>query len=103
IKDVARAYLAQETVDADDQHMTASGDPQDLEAIRRFAVACLRREQDLDLKAFDVHFDVFSLESSLYSEGRVDDTVRLLSENGHTYEQDGALWLRTTTFGDDKD
>jgi len=103
IKDVAVAYLARETVDSDDRHVTALGDPQDLDAIQNFAVACLRREQDLDLKAFDVHFDVFTLESSLYSEGRVDAVVRLLGENGHTYEQDGALWLRTTEFGDDKD
>ncbi len=103
IKDVARSYLAKETVDADDRHVTALGDPQDLEAIREFAVACLRREQDLDLKAFDVHFDVFTLESSLYQSGRVDDVVRLLAENGYSYEQDGALWLRTTSFGDDKD
>ena len=103
IKDVATSYLAQERVDADDQHITAMGDPDDLDAIRRFAVAYLRREQDLDLKAFDVHFDVFTLESSLYSEGRVDDVVRLLGDNGYTYEQDGALWLRTTDFGDDKD
>lgn len=103
IKDVARSYLAKETVDANDRHVTALGDPTNLDAIRDFAVACLRREQDLDLKAFDVQFDVFTLESSLYSEGRVDETVQLLSENGHTYEQDGALWLRTTTFGDDKD
>jgi arginyl-tRNA synthetase len=100
---VARSYLAQERVDADDQHITATGDPNDLEAIRRFAVAYLRREQDLDLKAFDVHFDVFTLESSLYTEGRVDSVVGLLTENGFTYEQDGALWLRTTDFGDDKD
>jgi arginyl-tRNA synthetase len=103
IKDVAVSYLAQETVDSEDRHVTALGDPQDLDAIQSFAVACLRREQDLDLKAFDVHFDVFTLESSLYSEGRVEDVVRLLGENGHTYEQDGALWLRTTGFGDDKD
>jgi arginyl-tRNA synthetase len=103
IKDVAAAYLAKETVDSDDRHVTAIGDPQDLDAIRSFAVACLRREQDLDLKAFDVHFDVFTLESGLYSEGRVDAVVRLLEENGHAYEQDGALWLRTTDFGDDKD
>jgi arginyl-tRNA synthetase len=103
IKDVASSYLAKETVDSDDRHVTALGDPQDLDAIRNFAVACLRREQDLDLRAFDVHFDVFTLESSLYSEGRVDAVVRLLGENGHTYEQDGALWLRTTDFGDDKD
>ena len=103
IKDVARSYIAKETVDADDQHLTALGDPSDLDAIRRFAVAYLRREQDLDLKAFDVHFDVFTLESSLYSEGRVEAVVQLLVRNGHTYEQDGALWLRTTDFGDDKD
>ncbi|HEY3309363.1 MAG TPA: arginine--tRNA ligase [Desulfuromonadaceae bacterium] len=103
IKDVARSYIAKETVDADDQHLTALGDPNDLDAIRRFAVAYLRREQDLDLKAFDVHFDVFTLESSLYSEGRVEAVVQLLVQNGHTYEQDGALWLRTTDFGDDKD
>jgi arginyl-tRNA synthetase len=103
IKDVAAAYLARETVDSEDRHVTALGDPQDLDAIQSFAVACLRREQDLDLKAFDVHFDVFTLESSLYSEGRVDAVVRLLGENGYTYEQDGALWLRTTEFGDDKD
>jgi arginyl-tRNA synthetase len=103
IKDVASSYLAQETVDSDDRHVTALGDPHDLDAIRNFAVACLRREQDLDLRAFDVHFDVFTLESSLYNEGRVDAVVKLLGENGQTYEQDGALWLRTTDFGDDKD
>ena len=103
IKDVAAAYLAKETVDSDDRHVTALGDPQDIEAIREFAVAYLRREQDLDLKAFDVHFDVFTLESSLYKDGRVDEAVALLGQNGYTYEQDGALWLRTTDFGDDKD
>jgi arginyl-tRNA synthetase len=103
IRDVAAAYLARETVDADDRHVTAKGDPRDLEAIREFAVASLRREQDLDLKAFGVQFDVFTLESSLYDDGRVDEVVRLLVENGHTYEQEGALWLRTTDFGDDKD
>jgi arginyl-tRNA synthetase len=103
IKDVARAYLAGETVDSDDRHVTALGDPADLDAIRSFAVACLRREQDQDLKAFDVRFDVFTLESGLYSDGRVDAVVGMLKENGHAYEQDGALWLRTTDFGDDKD
>ena len=103
IKDVASSYLAREKVDADDQHITALGDADDLDAIRRFAVAYLRREQDLDLKAFDVHFDVFTLESGLYAEGRVDDVVRILGDNGYSYEQDGALWLRTTAFGDDKD
>ncbi len=103
IKDVARAYLACETVEATDQHTTACGDPENLENIRQFAVAWLRREQDLDLEAFDVTFDVYTLESSLYSEGRVDAVVRKLIANGHAYEQDNALWLRSTEFGDDKD
>jgi arginyl-tRNA synthetase len=103
IRDVARSYLAGETVVAGDQQVTAAGDPHDLDAIRRFAVACLRREQDQDLAAFDVHFDVYSLESNLYATGRVEEVVRRLAENGYTYEQDGALWLRTTAFGDDKD
>jgi arginyl-tRNA synthetase len=103
ISDVARAYLAQEVVDADDRHVEGSGDPEDAAAIRRFAVAYLRREQDLDLRAFDVHFDVYSLESALYTEGKVEKTVRDLIASGHTYEQDDALWLRTTGFGDDKD
>lgn len=104
IREVARAYLAGETVEAGDQHVTATAAaPDDLEAIRRFAVACLRREQDQDLAAFDVRFDVYSLESSLYAEGRVDAVVQCLTEKGYTYEQDDALWLRTTAFGDDKD
>ncbi|MGC8054911.1 arginine--tRNA ligase, partial [Salmonella enterica] len=66
-------------------------------------VAWLRREQDLDLKAFGVEFDVYFLESSLYQDGKVDATVEKLVANGHTYEEDGAMWLRTTDFGDDKD
>ncbi|HZR34181.1 MAG TPA: arginine--tRNA ligase [Nevskia sp.] len=103
IGDVAQAYLAGETVKADDQDVTAARDPDDLEAIRRFAVAYLRREQDLDLKAFAVHFDVYYLESSLYSDGKVEQTVRDLIRSGHTFEEGEALWLRTTAFGDDKD
>ena len=103
IIDVARSYLAGDKVDAEDQHVTGAADPQDEEAIRQFAVAYLRREQDLDLKAFGVHFDLYFLESSLYKEGAVEQTVATLVDNGHTYEQDGALWLRTTDFGDDKD
>lgn len=103
IIDVANAYLAGETVHADDRHVTAKADPEDLEAIQEFAVAYLRREQDLDLKAFGVHFDVYFLESSLYQDGKVEATVERLIEKGHTFEQDGALWLRTTDFGDDKD
>lgn len=102
IVEVARAYLAGETVDADDRHVTAKADPDDLKAIRDFAVAYLRREQDRDLHAFDVRFDHYYLESSLYAEGKVEDTVAALVDNGFTFEQDGALWLRTTRFGDDK-
>lgn len=103
IVDVARAYMACESVEADDQKFTGKGDPDDTEAIRHFAVAYLRREQDLDLRAFEVEFDVFSLESALYTEGKVEDAVNRLIASGHTYEQDDALWLRTTDFGDDKD
>lgn len=103
IKEVAIAYLTKETVHADDQQVTASGDPEDLDAIRRFSVASLRREQDQDLKAFDVSFDHYFLESSLYADGKVDAAVSAIIANGHTYEQEGALWLRTTDFGDDKD
>jgi arginyl-tRNA synthetase len=103
INDVARAYMACETVEADDQRTTGTADVEDMLAIRHFAVAYLRREQDLDLRAFQVEFDVFSLESALYSEGKVDETVSRLIASGHTYEQDDALWLRTTDFGDDKD
>ena len=103
IDDVAQSYLAGDTVTADDRAVTAKGDVDDLDAIRDFAVAYLRREQDLDLKAFGVAFDVYYLESSLYTEGKVDSTVAALQASGHTYEQDDALWLRTTGFGDDKD
>ncbi|MGJ7458532.1 arginine--tRNA ligase [Halomonas sp. MA07-2] len=103
IIDVANGYLAGETVHADDRHVIGKGDPDDLEAIQEFAVAYLRREQDLDLRAFGVHFDVYFLESSLYRDGKVEAAVERLIERGHTYEQDGALWLRTTGFGDDKD
>lgn len=103
IADVARDYLAGAHVDAEDKHVDAAGDPDDLEAIREFAVAYLRHEQDLDLQAFGVAFDVFFLESSLYDSGEVDDTVEALVSRGQTYEEDGALWLKTTGFGDDKD
>jgi arginyl-tRNA synthetase len=103
IADVAKAYLNKETVIADDMSVTATGDVADAESIRAFSVAYLRHEQDLDLKAFQIKFDVFSLESALYTEGKVENTVQRLIASGHTYEQDDALWLKTTDFGDDKD
>ena len=77
--------------------------PDDLEAIRKFAVAYLRKEQDADLQAFGVKFDVYYLESSLYTEGKVDAVVQKWRVNGKVYELEGALWLRTTDYGDDKD
>lgn len=103
IADIAAAFLAKQTVVADDMKVTASGDINDETAVRHFAVAYLRHEQDLDLTAFQIKFDVFSLESALYAEGKVEQTVQALINSGHTYEQDNALWLKTTAFGDDKD
>ncbi len=103
IADIAADFLAKKTVKSDDREYTASGDVEDIDSIRQFAVAYLRHEQDLDLKAFSVKFDNYYLESSLYSSGRVDSAVARLKDAGKTYEQDGALWLKSTDYGDDKD
>jgi len=103
IQDIANDFLAKKTVHADDREFTASGDVNDLDGIRMFAVAYLRHEQDLDLKAFEVRFDHYFLESSLYTSGKVDAVVQRLREAGKTYEHDGALWLKSTEYGDDKD
>jgi len=103
IADIAEAFLAKATVKADDREFTASGDVNDLDSIRQFAVAYLRHEQDLDLKAFDVRFDNYYLESSLYTSGRVEAAVQKLKDAGKTFEEGGALWLRSTDYGDDKD
>ncbi len=91
IEDIAKDYVADR------------GDAGDLEAVRKFAVAYLRAEQDADLQAFGVKFDVYFLESGLYTDGKVDEVVSRFVANGKTYEKDGALWLRTTDYGDDKD
>lgn len=104
IADIAADFLAKKTVSASDgAPVTASGDPNDLETIRLFAVAYLRHEQDLDLQAFGVKFDNYYLESSLYHDGKVAAAVDALIAAGKTYELDGALWLRSTDYGDDKD
>ncbi len=111
VKDVAAAFVAaraQErttTIEAGRELVSTawSGDAGLRDDVRQFAVAALRAEQDADLKAFGVKFDVYYLESSLYTEGRVEETMRELVNAGHAFEQDGALWLRTTDFGDDKD
>src|SRR5690242_2340124 len=94
IKELAQRYVEEQPDDPN---------ADDLDTVRRFAVRELRKEQDRDLQAFGVAFDVYFLESSLYEDGRVDDTLRRLTAAGHTYEKDGALWLKTTDFGDDKD
>ncbi len=103
IADIAADFLAGKTVAADDRSFTASGDVNDLDGMREFAVAYLRREQDLDLQAFALKFDNYYLESSLYSSGRVEAAVNTLISAGKTFEKDGALWLRSTDYGDDKD
>ena len=104
IADIAADFLAKKTVSAaNGEAVTGSGDLNDIESIRRFAVTYLRHEQDLDLQAFGVRFDNYYLESSLYTEGKVAATVAALIAAGKTYEQDGALWLRSTDYGDDKD
>ena len=94
IRDIAERYVAAHPNDPEGA---------DLEAVRRFAVQELRKEQDTDLQAFGVKFDVYFLESSLYTTSKVEETTRRLVAAGHTYEKDGALWLKTTDFGDDKD
>lgn len=103
IQDIAQAFMRKETVKADDREFTASGDPDDLDSIRQFAVAYLRHEQDLDLQAFGLRFDNYFLESSLYTGGQVEDVVQRMVANGKTFEEGGALWLRSTEYGDDKD
>ena len=103
IQDIADAFLAKATIRADDREFTANGDVQDYDNVRQFAVAYLRNEQDKDLQAFNLKFDEYYLESSLYTSGRVEATVNKLVANGKTYEQDGALWLKSTDYGDDKD
>jgi arginyl-tRNA synthetase len=103
IRELARAFCAGESVTSGDGAVTASADTANLDDIRRFAVAYLRREQDSDLQAFDVSFDNYFLESSLYADGKVAQTVNRLIASGHTFEEGGALWLKTTYFGDDKD
>lgn len=103
INEIADAFLSKAEFNFKSNMIRPSGDAENLQALKEFSVAYLRHEQDLDLEAFNVDFNVFSLESSLYKNGQVDQIVKMLIENGHTYEKDDALWLKTTSFGDDKD
>ncbi|MEO5932094.1 MAG: arginine--tRNA ligase, partial [Duganella sp.] len=103
IADIAEDFKAKKTVSASDgAPATASGDIDDIDSIRAFAVTYLRNEQDIDLRAFGVKFDNYYLESSLYADGKVDAAVDMLNKSGKTYEEEGALWLRTEDYGDDK-
>jgi len=103
INEIATAFLSKKEFLFNDKKIIPSGDVENLDDIKNFSVAYLRHEQDLDLAAFHVHFDIFSLESSYYQNGKVEEIINLLIKNGHTYEKDNALWLKTTDFGDDKD
>ncbi|WP_426194289.1 arginine--tRNA ligase [Massilia sp. DWR3-1-1] len=104
IADIAADFKAGKTVACSDSApVTASGDADDIDSIRAFAVTYLRNEQDIDLQAFGVKFDNYFLESSLYKDGKVEQTVAALIASGKTFEEGGALWLRTTDYGDDKD
>tara|TARA_B110000003_G_scaffold106826_1_gene109178 strand:+ start:6102 stop:7760 length:1659 start_codon:yes stop_codon:yes gene_type:complete len=103
IKEISDAFLGKNTIKCKSGDIQASGDKNDKNNIRNFSIAYLRNEQDLDLEVFQVKFDIFTLESTLYKNGKVDEIVNTLIEGGYTYEKDGALWLETTKFGDDKD
>ncbi len=104
IADIAADFMAKKTVTARNcPTVTASGNADDLQSIREFSVAYLRNEQDNNLNAFGIHFDNFFLESSLYRDGKVQETVETLTREGKTFEKEGALWLKTTEYGDDKD
>jgi len=102
IVEIANAFLNKEMIECEGKTIQASGNIDDLESIRQFSVAYLRHEQDHDLNAFQIKFDVFTLESSFYQNGQIEKVVASLIKNGFTYEEDNALWLKTTEFGDDK-
>ena len=103
INEIAKAFLSMSTIKCQGQNIKASGKIEDTESIQNFSVAYLRNEQDRDLSAFRTEFDVYTLESSFYLNGKIDSVVKTLNEQGHTYNKEGALWLKTTNFGDDKD
>ena len=102
IMEIANTFLNKESIKCESKTIQASGNIDDLESIRQFSVAYLRHEQDQDLNAFQIKFDVFTLESSFYQNGEIEKVVASMIKNGFTYEEDNALWLKTTAFGDDK-
>ena len=98
VVDIARSFR-----DAVGDRYENDGSGAALQAMRRHAVRVLRAEQERDLAAFGVRFDEYYPETRLYSDGRVAATIRDLDDTGLTYVKDGAAWLRTTAFGDQKD
>lgn len=103
ILEIADAYSNLKTVEVDGEIVKANGNPDDIENIKRFSVAFLRNEQNMDLAAFQTTFDVFTLESTFYQNKDVERVLDLLEKNGFSYQKDDATWLKTTNFGDDKD
>ena len=103
ILEIADAYSNLKTVEVDGEILKANGNPDDIENIKRFSVAFLRNEQNIDLAAFQTTFDVFTLESTFYQNKDVEKVLDLLEKNGFSYQKDDATWLKTTNFGDDKD
>ena len=103
ILEIADAYSNLKTVEVDGEIVKANGNPDDIENIKRFSVAFLRNEQNIDLAAFQTTFDVFTLESTFYQNKDVEKVLDLLEKNGFSYQKDDATWLKTTNFGDDKD
>ena len=103
ILEIADAYSNSKTVEVDGEIVKANGNPDDIENIKRFSVAFLRNEQNIDLAAFQTTFDVFTLESTFYQNKNVEKVLDLLEKNGFSYQKDDATWLKTTEFGDDKD
>ena len=103
ILEIADAYSNLKTVEVDGEIVKANGNPDDIENIKRFSVAFLRNEQNIDLAAFQTTFDVFTLESTFYQNKDVEKVLDLLEKNGFSYQKDDATWLKTTKFGDDKD
>eukprot|EP00919_Chromeraceae_sp_WS-2016_P067904 GHVR01160733.1.p1 GENE.GHVR01160733.1~~GHVR01160733.1.p1 ORF type:complete len:305 (+),score=18.45 GHVR01160733.1:7099-8013(+) len=102
IQDIENAYLEKSTIKSNSGIVHSTADIADDYAIKNYGVHHLRKEQDQDLAAFKIHFDVYSLEPSFYKAGKIKDVITILKNKGHTYEKDGVLWLKTTSFGDDK-
>ena len=103
ILEIADAYSNCKTVEVDGEIVKSNGNPDDVENIKKFSVAFLRKEQNIDLDAFQTTFDVFTLESTFYQNKDVEKVLDLLEKNGFSYKKDDATWLKTTEFGDDKD